>query len=109
MKTMQKHPIQLAPAILLLLGLALGLALADRPAQALTPVSPLASYELSTWTVDSGGVIGAANGAYRLSATAGQPDAAVSATNAGYSLSPGFWPGGVARYKTYLPLALKKQ
>jgi uncharacterized repeat protein (TIGR01451 family) len=66
----------------LLAGL-LGLA-AAAPAGAQT-------YELSWWTVDGGGVVGASNGPFTLSGTAGQPDAGPAQAGGTYTLAGGFW------------------
>ncbi|MBU0490428.1 MAG: hypothetical protein KKB13_01135 [Chloroflexi bacterium] len=62
-------------------------------------------YNLTWWTVDGGGDR-LTGGSYVLVGTAGQPDAA--ATSGGtYVLAGGFWPGGAAQYRLYLPLTLK--
>jgi hypothetical protein len=65
-------------------------------------------YDLSWWTVDSGGGILNIEGGYSLSSTIGQPDAGVL-TGGAYTLGGGFWTGGklAAVYKTYLPLVLR--
>ena len=52
------------------------------------------TYELSWWTVDAGGAMGAAGGAFTLSGTAGQPDAGPPQAGGTYTLAGGFW--GVA-------------
>ena len=63
-------------------------------------------YDLTRWTVDGGGAMNAAGGAYMLGGTIGQPDADVM--NGGvYTLVGGFWGGGVNQYKVYLPLMLR--
>ena len=70
------------PTLLLVALLATGPVLAD------------GNFDLSWWTVDGGGE-GSAGGPYILTGSAGQPDAGT--LNGGpYSLSSGFWLGGVA-------------
>jgi uncharacterized repeat protein (TIGR01451 family) len=59
------------------------LALAASPASA--------QYEISWWTVDSGGATGATGGTYTLSGTAGQPDAGGAYAGGTYTLHSGFW------------------
>lgn len=73
-------------------------------------VMPLAlaqtSYDLSWWTVDGGGATLITGAGYRLSGTAGQPDAGVL-VGAGYTLGGGFWRGGAVTlppFRVYLPL-----
>lgn len=66
-------------------------------------------YDLSWWTVDGGGAILSTGGGYRLSGTAGQPDAGVL-TGGGYTLGGGFWRGGQASgqsYEIFLPLVVR--
>jgi hypothetical protein len=66
-------------------------------------------YDLTWNTVDGGGVTYLAAGAYTLSGTAGQPDAAVWSGGA-YTLAGGFWCAPVAAgggYSIYLPLVLR--
>jgi hypothetical protein len=70
---------------------------------ALTASSP--GYDLSWWTVDGGGGTLAIEGGYSLSGAAGQPDAGVLVGNS-YTLSGGFWVGGI--YRVYLPLVLSQ-
>jgi uncharacterized repeat protein (TIGR01451 family) len=50
------------------------------------------TYEIAWSTVDAGAVMGLTGGAYRLDATAGQPDAGAVATGGAYALAGGFWP-----------------
>jgi len=76
-------------------------------------VVPLAlaqmDYDLSWWTVDGGGATLSSGGGYRLSGTAGQPDAGVLEGD-GTTLLGGFWRGGQVsgQYHTvYLPLVLR--
>jgi len=72
-------------------------------------------YDLTWWTVDSGGgmsVGGGASNSYNLVGTAGQPDAGAAMNGGGYSLAGGFWGGpwiGVAgkQYNVYLPVVIK--
>jgi hypothetical protein len=67
------------------------------------------SYNLSWWTVDSGGGSSSGNG-YTLSGTIGQPDAGAAAVGGGYTLAGGFWHGGavaLAETNVYLPLVVR--
>jgi uncharacterized repeat protein (TIGR01451 family) len=50
-----------------------------------------AQYEISWWTVDGGGAIGATGGTYALSGTTGQPDAGGPYAGGTYTLHSGFW------------------
>lgn len=66
-------------------------------------------YDLTWSTVDGGGATFSSSGSYTLGGTAGQPDAGVLA-GGDYTLSGGFWAGGVgeaARYRIFLPLVLR--
>ena len=66
-------------------------------------------YDLSWWTVDSGGGTSSGNG-YTLNGTLGQPDAGMLARGGGYTLAGGFWHGGVVsvpQSQVYLPLLVK--
>ena len=85
---------------------------------ALLPSAPLgtsgtsgtgsASYDLSWWTVDGGGAVGAGSpGPYTLGGTSGQPDAGPVLANGGYTLAGGFWGGAAAQYNIYLPVVLR--
>ena len=62
-----------------------------------------AAYDLSWWTVDSGGATGLTTGEYTLSGTTGQPDAGVL-SNGDYDLAGGFWQVLITRLNTFLPL-----
>lgn len=66
-------------------------------------------YELTWWTVDSGGETGAIGGPYTLLSTAGQPDADPAASSGGgYTLLSGFWPSAKPAYNLYyLPIIFK--
>jgi len=48
-------------------------------------------YDLSWWTIDSGGVTFAAGGTFYLGGTIGQPDASNVLTGGAFSLTGGFW------------------
>lgn len=48
-------------------------------------------YELSWWTVDGGGSIGASGGSVMLGGTIGQPDAGGPLVGGSFSVSGGFW------------------
>jgi hypothetical protein len=67
-----------------------------------------ATYSVTWSTVDGGGEMYSAGGAYTLGGTVGQPDAGVLEGGA-YTLAGGFWGGGAAavRYGIYLPLLLR--
>jgi hypothetical protein len=76
-------------------------------------VVPLAlaqtGYDLSWWTVDGGGATLSIGGGYRLSGTAGQPDAGLL-EGGGYVLGGGFWRGGEVSghfYEVFLPLVAR--
>ena len=62
--------------------------------------------DLSWSTVDGGGGTFSTGGGYSLGSTAGQPDAGLLSGGV-YSLAGGFWPGGAAGYRIYLPLVLR--
>ena len=67
-----------------------------------------AGYDISWWTVDSGGG-SSSGGGYSLSGTVGQPDAA-SSTGGGYTLAGGFWsgvPSAQTENVVYLPLVVR--
>ena len=77
-------------------------------------VVPLAlaqtGYDLSWWTVDGGGATLSTGEGYRLSGTAGQPDAGLL-EGGGYTLGGGFWRGGKVGgqfYTVYLPVVLRE-
>lgn len=66
-------------------------------------------YDLSWWTVDGGGARLSTGEGYRLSGTAGQPDAGLL-EGGGYTLGGGFWRGGKVggqSYVVYLPLVIR--
>ena len=63
-------------------------------------------YDLSWWTADGGGQTFSTGGGYALGGTIGQPDAGVM-SGPGYTLAGGFWSGGTATYKVYLPLVFR--
>ncbi len=93
-----RHVAGLALLGLLLLPLA-GVALAQ------------GGYDLSWWTVDSGGGRSSADGSYTLIGTLGQPDAG-GMSGGNFTLYGGFWPGGAAavpEHKIYLPLVIRNQ
>jgi hypothetical protein len=62
-----------------------------------------ASYDLSWWTVDSGGATGLSSGAYTLSGTAGQPDAG-ALSSGDYALAGGFWQALLSQLQNFLPM-----
>lgn len=68
------------------------------------------SYDLSWWTIDSGGG-SSSGGGYSLSGSIGQADAGIL-SGGSYTLSGGFWLGegaaaGPGQINIYLPLVLK--
>lgn len=65
-----------------------------------------AGYDLSWWTIDSGGGQNVTGGAYSLSATIGQPDASAG-SGPGYTLSGGFWGGLDSVLRIFLPLVIR--
>lgn len=64
-------------------------------------------YDLSWSTIDGGGYTWSTGGPYALGGTAGQADAGVL-SGGPYTLGGGFWGGGAAQYRVYLPLLLRK-
>jgi hypothetical protein len=94
-------------ALLLLIGLALGVSLVER-AQAQSGDG----YDLTWWTVDGGGATFSTGEGYTLGGTAGQPDAGAALTDGAYRLAGGFWSGagapvGPEMEHVYLPLVLR--
>lgn len=65
-----------------------------------------AGYDLSWFTIDSGGGA-ASSGGYTLAGTAGQPEPGAALQGGGYVLIGGFWPGAAAGYRIYVPVVLK--
>jgi hypothetical protein len=63
-------------------------------------------YDLTWSTVDGGGGTFSTGGGYSLGGTVGQPDAGLLLGGV-YTLAGGFWPGGAARYRIYLPLVMR--
>jgi hypothetical protein len=63
-------------------------------------------YDLTWSTVDGGGEMYSAGGAYTLDGTVGQPDVGVLEGGA-YTLAGGFWGGASAVHRLYLPLLLR--
>jgi hypothetical protein len=76
---------------------------------AIVPVLAAITYDLSWWSVDSGGATFSTGGAYELGGTIGQPDAG-TLTGGGYTLGGGFWGGGAVavEHKVYLPVVLRQ-
>ncbi len=67
---------------------------------------PSATYDLSWWTIDNGGVAGLPAGSYSLSGTAGQPDAGLLSAGS-YDLAGGFWQALITELKSFLPMIIK--
>ncbi|MBN1135398.1 MAG: hypothetical protein JXM73_02375 [Anaerolineae bacterium] len=63
-------------------------------------------YDLSWWTADGGGQTFSTGGGYSLGGTIGQADAGLL-SGSGYTLAAGFWSGGTAIYRVYLPLVFR--
>jgi len=74
------------------------------------------NYDLTWWTVDSGGSGGGVDndkqltgGTYELLSTVGQAEATTSGIAGGsYTLQSGFWPGYIPITNVYLPVLLKR-
>jgi hypothetical protein len=66
--------------------------------------SAVGSYSIDWWTIDGGGAISSTSGDFSLAGTIGQPENGTSSAES-YSLSGGFWGGGVAEiYRVILML-----
>lgn len=63
-------------------------------------------YDLSWNTLESGGLVEAADGSYSIDGSFGQPDASASLIGDGYSLVGGFW-SGIPAYHLSLPVIYK--
>lgn len=50
-------------------------------------------FEITSFTIDAGGISNASGDGFSLSGTIGQPDAGPTMTGGPFSLSGGFWPG----------------
>jgi hypothetical protein len=67
------------------------------------------AYTLTWSTIDGGGAMTSAGGAFTLSGTLGQPDAGIT-SGATFTLASGFWASALAdAIKVYLPMILKTQ
>ncbi len=64
-------------------------------------------YDLTWWTVDSGGGISSNNG-YELDGTVGQPDAGFASSGTGYTLAGGFLSDNNPP-NLYLPIILRNK
>lgn len=63
-------------------------------------------FEISWYTIDSGGAMFSTGGPYSLGGSIGQAD--TGTLNSGsYTLNGGFWPGATGQYRVYLPLILR--
>jgi len=62
-------------------------------------------YDL-TWNTIDGGYTFSTGGSYSLGGTVGQADAG-ALSGGGYTLGGGFWGGGAAQHRIYLPLVMK--
>jgi hypothetical protein len=70
------------------------------------PAAPQSGYDLSWYTIGSGGATFSTGGSYSLGGTIGQADAG-SMSGGTYQLAGGFWGGAIAHYNIYLPLILR--
>jgi hypothetical protein len=106
---MRKKAEQVVPRLRRMSWLLLGACCVALVAVPLAIAQTGAEYDLSWWTVDGGGVTLSTGEGYRLSGTAGQPDAGLL-VGSGYTLGGGFWRGGAVtlpRYPVYLPLVVR--
>lgn len=53
-------------------------------------------YEITSFTIDGGGVINATGGVFTLSCTIGQPDAGPQQSGGVFELAGGFWPTAIS-------------
>ncbi len=53
------------------------------------------NFEITSFTIDGGGVVNATGGVFTLSGTVGQPDAGPVQTGGVFDLAGGFWPTAV--------------
>lgn len=109
---MKRYRVFLALSVVALsVGGALGLHHAERSQAQVRGGVLNSGYDLSWWTVDSGGVAFSTSGDYRLGGTIGQPDAGARLSEGSYTLAQGFWyPGNVSvleKYPVYLPIVVK--
>jgi len=93
-------------ALLLVALLALSAVLARGARAGPAPTEAGSGYDLSWWTVDSGGATFSTGDGCSLGGTVGQPDAGVL-VGGDYTLAGGFWGGG-AVYHIYLPLVMRQ-
>jgi hypothetical protein len=70
------------------------------------PDAPQATYELSWYSIDSGGTTNSTGGAFSLSGSVGQPDAG-TLSGGTYTLDGGIWSGTAVSYRAYLPVVLR--
>jgi hypothetical protein len=69
--------------------------------------SAVGGYSIDWWTIDGGGAISSTGGDFSLAGTIGQPEYGTSSAES-YSLSGGFWGGGVAEiYRVILMLIFR--
>jgi hypothetical protein len=67
-------------------------------------------FDLSWWTVDSGGER-LSSTSYQLDGTAGQPDSNATLSSGGFTLSGGYWAGHAGQVTgsyIYMPLVVKE-
>jgi hypothetical protein len=70
------------------------------------PTAPQSGYEMSWYSIDSGGATAIRGGTYSLAGSIGEPDAGV-ASGGPYTLNGGFLAGAVVTYNVYMPMVLK--
>jgi hypothetical protein len=54
------------------------------------------SFEITSYTIDGGGIVNATGGVFTLSGTIGQPDAGPVQSGGTFELASGFWPTAIA-------------
>ena len=99
---MMKRLLILFPLMALLL-ISIGTAHAQ-PAR--DPAAPQDTYDLSWYTIDSGGATESTGGSFSLSGSVAQPDAG-ALSGGTYTLNGGFWGGAAVSYRAYLPVVLR--
>jgi hypothetical protein len=87
---MRKRRARYAALVLAIVLLLAGIALTQT--ESVSSALRSAGYDLTWWTVDSGGGTMSGSG-YELTGTAGQPDAGPALNNGRYTLFSGFWAG----------------
>jgi hypothetical protein len=71
-------------------------------------MAPAATYQISWWTIDGGGVSAVTGGGYSLEGTTAQLDAGPQLSGGAYALIGGFWNLEPTGHQIYLPLLLRQ-